>query len=682
MPNRLIHETSPYLLQHAHNPVDWHPWNGEALARAQNEDKPIFLSIGYSACHWCHVMERESFEDEETARLMNEHFINIKVDREERPDLDEIYMAAVQALSGMGGWPMSVFLTPGLKPFYGGTYFPPRDMYGRPGFQTVLRSVARAYREQRALIDESAGQLTAHVRDMVAVPRGHGTVKYEVIETCVQDLRQRFDSRHGGFGQAPKFPHAMDIALLLRYHAKTRDTEALRMAEFTLEKMARGGMYDQLGGGFHRYATDAQWLIPHFEKMLYDNALLAKTYTEAYQLTRKPLYRRIVTETLDYVLREMTLPEGGFYSSQDADSEGREGIFFCWTPRQIAAVLGEEKAKIAGRYYGVDESGNFEQGLSVLHVSLDEEALAQRYGIPEDEVRDLLQEARRRLFDEREKRIKPGRDEKILTDWNGLMISALALAGNALDEPRYIQAAARACDFLLSHLKNEDRLWHTCKNGRAHTSGFLSDYAFFINGLLDTYEATRTVRWLHEALRLADAMIGHFWDTQDGAFFFTAHDHEPLIARTKNPMDNAVPSGNSLAILALLRLSEMTGNTDFKHKAVESLQAFADGLCRVPAAFCQMLAALDFWLAPPREIVLAGPDSNSLDPMQKALFERFLPNKVVLYAEPDTREPLAALSPLIEGKIPVNHSPTAYVCANYACQQPVATVDDLMARLD
>ncbi|HOJ61245.1 MAG TPA: thioredoxin domain-containing protein, partial [bacterium] len=297
-------------------------------------------------------------------------------------------------------------------------------------------------------------------------------------------------------------------------------------------------------------------------------------------------------------------------------------------------------------------------------------------------VRDLLQEARRRLFDEREKRIKPGRDEKILTDWNGLMISALALAGNALDEPRYIQAAARACDFLLSHLKNEDRLWHTCKNGRAHTSGFLSDYAFFINGLLDTYEATRTVRWLHEALRLADAMIGHFWDTQDGAFFFTAHDHEPLIARTKNPMDNAVPSGNSLAILALLRLSEMTGNTDFKHKAVESLQAFADGLCRVPAAFCQMLAALDFWLAPPREIVLAGPDSNSLDPMQKALFERFLPNKVVLYAEPDTREPLAALSPLIEGKIPVNHSPTAYVCANYACQQPVATVDDLMARLD
>ncbi|HQH71211.1 MAG TPA: thioredoxin domain-containing protein, partial [bacterium] len=643
--------------------------------------KPIFLSIGYSACHWCHVMEHESFEDEETARVMNEHFINIKVDREERPDLDEIYMAAVQALSGAGGWPMSVFLTPGLKPFYGGTYFPPRDMYGRPGFKSVLLSVARAYREQRAMIDESAEQLTGHVRDLVAVPGGSGDVGYEAIEACAGNLRLRFDSRHGGFGPAPKFPHAMDLALLLRYYVKTRNAEVLRMAEFTLEKMGQGGMYDHLGGGFHRYSTDAEWLIPHFEKMLYDNALLARVYTEVYQLTQKPFFRRIVTEILDYVLREMTRPEGGFYSSQDADSEGREGFFFGWTPAQITAVLGDEHAKIVCRHFGVDESGNFEQGLSVLHVSLEEEALAKRYGIPEDEVRDLLQDARRRLFAEREKRIKPGRDEKILTDWNGLMISAMAFAGNVLEEPRYIQAAAQACDFLLTHIQNGDRLWHTYKDGRAHTAGFLSDYAFFINGLLDTYEATRAVRRLQEAVLLADVMTGHFWDTQDGAFFFTADDHEPLIARTKNPMDNAVPSGNSMAILALLRLSEMTGRPDFKEKAVAGLNAFAGSLRRMPSAFCQMLSALDFHLAPPREIVLAGPDSSSLDAMQKALFARFLPNKVVLYADPASREPLETLSPLVQGKIPIDHSPAAYVCENYACQKPVTTVDDLIALL-
>ncbi|RJP26498.1 MAG: thioredoxin domain-containing protein [Candidatus Omnitrophota bacterium] len=679
--NRLIHAASPYLQQHAHNPVDWYAWGEEALQRAKTENKPIFLSIGYSACHWCHVMEHESFENEETARIMNEHFINIKVDREERPDLDEIYMSAVQLMTGSGGWPMSVFLTPELKPFYGSTYFPPRDRYGRPGFVTVLMNLTHAYENRREEIDEAADRLTDQIRTMASLSAGTGELSYLPIEDAVREMKRRFDSRFGGFGGAPKFPHSMDLSLLLRHYHNTADADALKIAEFTLEKMARGGMYDQIGGGFHRYSTDDRWLIPHFEKMLYDNALLAKTYLEAYQLAKKPFYREITNSILDYVLREMTSPDGGFFSTQDADSAEGEGIFFAWTPKQIAEVIGNEKAEIVCRFYGVEERGNFEHGLSALHIDEEMESIAAEFNISTNELKQIVREANEKLFAARETRIKPGRDEKILTDWNGLMISAMACAGNALDQKEYIHAAERACDFLIRHLCPNNRLLHTYKDGRAHTNGFLSDYAFLIGGLLDAYEAAHTARWLQEAIRLTEVMIEQFWDEENGAFFFTGADHEKLIARTKDPMDNATPSGNSIAILDLLRLAEMTGNLEYRARAEQSFRAFISSIQRFPGAFAQMLSALDFLLAKPKEIVLAGKDAESLRPFQQAIFREFDPHKVVLYVYDEEMASLSAMAPIVEGKKPLDGSPACYICRDFRCRQPVTTVEAMMAQL-
>ncbi len=675
--NRLIDETSPYLLQHAHNPVGWYPWGEEALRKAKDEDKPIFLSIGYSACHWCHVMEHESFENEEIARLMNENFINIKVDREERPDLDEIYMSSVQLMTGSGGWPMSVFLTPDLKPFFGGTYFPPRDMYGRPGFGTVLVSVARAYEERREEIDQAANQMTEQIQQMVTLQKGTDELTDQPIQQAVQEMKRRFDGRYGGFGGAPKFPHSMDISLLLRYYYKTGDEETREIVEHTLHQMARGGMYDQIGGGFHRYSTDERWLIPHFEKMLYDNALLAKTYLEAYQLTQKSYYLTITKETMNYVLREMTSPEGGFYSTQDADTVEGEGVFFSWTPEQIHEALGEEKGKIVCRYYGVDEGGNFEHGLSVLHVDNEEEAVAKLFDLSKDELAQIIQEAKCKLFGIRENRPKPGRDEKILTDWNGLMIAAMASAGNTLQNEEYKNAAEKACQFLFDHLWENDRLLHTCKDGRAHTNGFLSDYSFFIHGLLDTYEATQNVKWLEEAKRLTDIMIEQFHDQENGAFYFTGKDHEQLITRTKDPMDNAIPSGNSIAVLDLLRLAEMTGHQKYRSLAEETIQLFLPSIQRFPSAFGQMLSALDFLLAKPKEIVLASKDREQIKPFQEEIFRQFNPNKVVLYALQEEVDRLQPLAPVVEGKEPLNGAVAVYVCEDFTCKQPVSTVNEM-----
>jgi uncharacterized protein len=680
--NRLIDSTSPYLLQHAHNPVDWHPWDEVALQTAREEDKPIFLSIGYSACHWCHVMERESFENPETAALMNKYFICIKVDREERPDLDEIYMSAVQAMTGSGGWPMSVFLTPDLKPFFGGTYFPPQDMHGRPGFPGLLKSVGEFYTAHREEINQSAEQLTQRIKDMMTTPKSDAMVDYSTIEHCVKELSNRFDATYGGFGPAPKFPHSMDISLLLRSVKKTGDTKVLQMAEFSLEKMARGGMYDQIGGGFHRYSTDAQWLIPHFEKMLYDNALLAKTYTEAYQLTKNPFYKQIVQETLDYVLLEMTSPEGGFYSAQDADSEGREGLFFSWTPEQITEVVGADNAPIVIRYFGFEKGGNFEEGTSVLHRPEDAVVIEQAFDISSEKLSQIIDTAKKQLFQEREKRIKPGRDEKILTDWNGLMISAMAFAGNALAEPKYTNAAHQASRFILKNLSNESGLYHTYKDGRAHINGFLSDYSFMIHGLLDTYEATRNPEFLKQAVDLTRVMITRFWDDAQGAFFFTSNNHEKLIARSKNPMDNAVPSGNSIAILCLLRISEMTGHAEFREKAHQSLIVFSTTMNRMPSVFTQMLAALDFHLGKPQEIILAANNDASLADMQHAIFSDFYPNKVVLYSHPAAADLLNSLAPVAQGKTQLNGSPTAYVCQDFACRQPVSSIAGLKEQLE
>lgn len=679
--NQLIHETSPYLLQHAHNPVNWYPWGKEALNKAKEEDKPIFLSIGYSACHWCHVMEQESFENEEIARLMNEHFINIKVDREERPDLDEIYMSAVQSITGQGGWPMSVFLTPDLQPFYGGTYFPPVDRYGMPGFPTVLLSIARAYQSNRDEIVNSARELTSLLQQVATMTPSSSELTYDAIEKAFQEMDRRFDSIHGGFRGAPKFPHSMDLSLLLRYFYKNKSQRALDMVELSLEKMARGGMYDQLGGGFHRYSTDAKWLIPHFEKMLYDNALLSRTYTEAYQVTKKPFYKRIVTEILEYVLREMTSPEGGFYSTQDADSEGGEGAFFVWTPQEIAKIVGEKHASMVCRYFGVESDGNFEHGSSVLHLPLEDASAAKLFDMPLDDFRRMIQEAKAKLFQAREQRVKPGRDEKILTDWNGLMISSLAYAGNALNQPRYIQAAERACEFILNRLRNEGLLLHTYKDGRAHTTGFLSDYSFFINGMLDLYEAGQSPRWLKESLVLTNTMIEHYWDESNGAFFFTTGGNEQLIVRIKNPMDNAIPSGNSLAALVLIRLAHMTGNMDYSRRAEQIIQVFSDGFTKYPTSFSQMLIGLDWLLSPVREIVLAADTPEPLGEWQQALFHDFYPYKVVLYAFSSIRDELVRCAPVVEGKLPSNGTPMAYVCERFACGQPVSSIDDLLAQL-
>ncbi len=683
MTNRLANETSPYLLQHKDNPVDWYPWGKEALQMAKEENKPIFLSVGYSACHWCHVMEHESFENPAIAEIMNEHFINIKVDREERPDIDEIYMNAVQMLTGQGGWPMSVFLTPDLKPFYGGTYFPPQDMYGRPGFATVLHSIADAWGKRREDIVHSADQITEQIQHAFTIAGEDKDINLETVDMGCQQVMSRFDKYFGGFGGAPKFPHSMDISLLLRYHHRTGNEEALHAGTYSLDKMAYGGIYDQVGGGFHRYATDNRWLIPHFEKMLYDNALLAITYTEAYQITKTPLYEKTVRETLNYVLREMTSPDGGFYSSQDADSEGEEGKFFVWTPKQIIDVLGEETGRIVNTYYDVTESGNFEHGASVLSVPKDEETVAKEFNLSVDELKRIMNEADQKLFETREQRVKPGRDEKILTDWNGLMISAMAFAGNVLQEQTYTDTAESACKFAINTLWDTEtkRLWHTTKEGKTHTNGFLSDYANLAAGMLDTYEAAQDPQWLEYAIQITDAMIENFWDKENGGFFFTGNNHEELIARTKDPMDNALPSGNSIAVMNLLRLSEMTGNQAYREKAHQTFAAFSNMISQMPSAFAQMLSAMNFHLSSPKEIVLSAEESAHVRDFQSALFNAFLPNKVVIYNTDKHRETLSEYTAIAEGKTPLNGSAAAYVCEKFSCKLPVSSVKEMKEQI-
>jgi len=640
--NRLIDATSPYLLQHAHNPVDWYPWDDEALRKSKDENKPIFLSIGYSACHWCHVMERESFENEGIAEMMNKHFVNIKVDREERPDLDEIYMSAVQAMTGAGGWPMSVFLTPDLKPFYGGTYFPPTDMYGRPGFPTLLRSIAGTWQEQEAQAKEAADKLTEHIQGLVSLPAGEGELSTGMLDSAYTEISRRFEPRYGGFGTEPKFPHSMDLGVLLRHYKRhPENKEALSMVEFSLKKMANGGIYDQIGGGFHRYSVDIRWLVPHFEKMLYDNALLTALYTEAWQVTHDPFYKRIVQETLGYITREMTDEKGYFYSTQDADSEGEEGKFFVWTPDEIKAALDDDKmAGVAIEYYGVTEQGNFEHGKSILHVTKDDKEYANEKGMSVEQLRETLAKIKCKLYASRDQRVKPGRDEKILTDWNGLMISSMAFAGTVFERDEYVQAAETASSALIELMESDGRLYHTAKDGRAHTDGFLSDYAFLVHGLIDLYQAGGKPKWLEEAIKWNNKMIELFWDEESGAFFYTGKNQTNLIARSKNPMDNAIPSGNSIAVLNLLRLAELTGDNALREKADITFKHFKRGLDEIPMGYGQMLQALDFMLNDPREVVLAADKMDTLKGMRRALFEGFVPNKVVMYATHDAKDEL------------------------------------------
>lgn len=682
--NRLAGETSPYLLQHRHNPVDWYPWGPEALARARAEDRPIFLSIGYSACHWCHVMERESFEDPAIAAMMNERFVNIKVDREERPDLDNLYMAAVQAMTGHGGWPMSVFLTPDLQPFYGGTYYPPADSRGMPGFPRVLLSVERAWQDRRDEIAAAADEMTDRLRAMGELPGNDPARELDVtlLDDAARSLGRMFEPVHGGFGTAPKFPHPMDLRVLIRHHARTGDQHALHMVRHTLDKMSRGGIYDQLGGGFARYSTDDRWLAPHFEKMLYDNALLTTVYLEAYQLSGEAEYARVARETIDYVLSRMTGPEGAFYSTEDADSEGVEGKFYVWTPDEIRAVLGPDRAATFAAVYDVAEGGNWEHR-SILNLPEPIPAVARRLARDEASLRAELAEGRARLFEARERRVHPGKDTKVLTSWNGLMLAALAEASTVLDEPRYAAAAERAADFLLATLRGADgRLLRTFKDGRAKLNAYLDDYANLVDGLTRLFEATGTARWIEAALSLAEVMREEFHDTEGGGFFYVGASHEALIARQKDAYDNATPSGNAMAATALARLAALTGWDELDALARSTLRSVHVVMERMPTAAGQSLIALDFLLAPTREYtVSAGSDAGEFRAALAVLARRFDPHKVVAPAPGPVATELANLIPLLADRPARDGRVTTYICENFACRAPVVGVEALLEAI-
>ena len=679
--NRLSNETSLYLLQHSHNPVEWFPWGEVAFEKARKEDKPILLSIGYAACHWCHVMAHESFENEEIARIMNENFVNIKVDREERPDLDQIYMNAVQMMTGQGGWPMTVFLTPEGVPFYGGTYFPPEDRYNIPGFPRILLGVAEAYRTRPDEVTETAVSMLGELRRIGHASESREVLTVDLLNDAERRIARSYDPRYGGFGNAPKFPAAMNLEFLLRQYHRNGRSETLLMVLNTCRKMAEGGMYDQLGGGFHRYSTDARWLVPHFEKMLYDNALLSRLYLHVYQQTKDDFYKRIAVETLDYVVREMWDERGGFYSTQDADSEGHEGKFFVWSVDEIKKELGEEDAALFSAYYDVTEAGNFE-GKNILHVSRGLEDVARGASRSVEHLQEVLERGRRKLFEARERRVKPARDEKVLTAWNGLMLASFAEASAILERDDYRKIAERCAEFVLEYLRRDRLLLRTYKDGQSKLNGYLEDYAFFIDGLLMLYQTTGTLRWLTEAQALADRMIEEFWDDVDGGFFYTGKSHEELIVRTKDYFDNATPSGNSVAAEVLLYLAALTGNEDYSRKAIAIFRLLRDPLTRYASAFGRLLGALDFYLSTPKEIAIIGEsESDDTLALRREVWDRYLPNKVVaLSTEEDQRAaeivPLLRDRPMIEGRA------TAYVCKNYACQKPVNSPEELRRQLE
>ena len=668
-PNRLIHETSPYLLQHAYNPVDWYPWGPEALQLAKDQHRPILLSIGYSACHWCHVMERESFENETIAALMNRHFVCVKVDREERPDLDEIYMAATVAMNqGHGGLPMTLFLTPDREPFYAGTYFPPEDRWGRPGFGTVLTKIAEHWTADTAGVQ-------AQARDMVEKLRGAGhqpspiSVSDSVLGEAVDQFRDDFDSTHGGFGSAPKFPPATGLSLLLRCHRRTSALQTLTMVTRTLDMMAAGGIYDHIGGGFARYSTDARWLIPHFEKMLYDNALLARVYVEAYQVTKKPLYKQVATDTLDYIRREMTGPTGGFYSSTDADSEGVEGKFFVWSPTQVQDVVqDDETARRFCALYDITEKGNWEHQ-SIPNRLQPIEEVAKQLNLTSDELVETASRVKPLLYAARQQRVPPGLDDKIITAWNGMMLSAFAEASRVFGDSRYLDHAVQTAEFLLkTHMKPDGRLLRTSRAGRAHLDAYLEDYAYFAEGLLDLYEAGASESYLHTAVRLAEHLVTDFIDAEQGGFFATASQHESLILRHREGTDGATPSANAVAASVLARLSFHFDRDDWRQTAISAIRAYGRQIARYPRAFAKSLAVVDFLTEGPVELAIVGdPTHHNFQAIRQAIADCYVPNRIIATLMPGTPSAL----PLLQGKQTVSGMPALYLCRNFSCQQPL-----------
>ena len=695
--NQLVDETSPYLLQHAHNPVDWHPWGDEALARARDEQKLIFLSIGYAACHWCHVMEHESFEDDEVAALLNRDFVSIKVDREERPDLDEIYMSATMLYSGgHGGWPMSVFLAPDLKPVYAGTYFPKDNQFGRPGFKTVLTQVAAAWKERGPAIVTESGKIVAALQQIHGAGEAGDILPRDRVAAAADEVFRAFDTEQGGIPSGSnKFPPSLAIDLLLREFHDSGHRGYLSIVERTLEKMGNGGIYDHLGGGIARYSTDARWLVPHFEKMLYDQGLVASAYIDALQATADPELKKLFGEKacgiLDYVLRDLTDSGGAFYSSEDADSEGLEGKFYIWTREELVDLLGDRDGKIATEHFGVSEVGNWlhpgdahvpRGPKNILHVARSAETIAKVDSLDVAEVEKIIADAKEKLFVEREKRVRPGLDNKVLSGWNGLMITALAKAAAVLDEPHYREAAERAADFILETMCSDGRLLATYGKGRARLNGYVTDYAFFIEGLIELYQTGGDFRWLEQARRLTDVAVRYYWDETSGGFYFTASDHEQLLVRSKTANDGAIPSGNSVMLANLLKLSILVDRGDYGHKAEQIIRVFAgSGAMRTPFQHERLLAGVEALHEGFAEIAVIG---SPEDPATKALIEvvynRYLPNKVVAQFNPADQK-LPEKMQLLQGRALIDGKPAAYVCRDFVCREPVTNAEDLARQL-
>ena len=679
--NRLIHATSPYLKQHAHNPVDWYPWGPEALERARREDKPIFLSIGYSTCHWCHVMAHESFENENIAALMNEHFINIKVDREERPDLDETYMTAVQLMTGRGGWPMSVFLSPDLKPFYAGTYFPPEDRSGMPGFPRLLQALSQAYQEKRDTVVKMGQEVESRLKMLAELPgTGQEFTDGELAQAAGR-LKQDFDKVHGGFGGAPKFPRALELGFLLTQYRRAGDQEALDLVNLSLEKMARGGIYDQVGGGFHRYSVDGAWVVPHFEKMLYDNALLVPLYLAHFQITGSPLSRRIAQETLDFVLRELGAPQGGFYSAWDADSEGEEGKFYVWTMKEVEEIL-QSEASLAIAAFGVTPAGNFE-GKNIFTLPLTQEELASRFDLTPEEVDSSLQEIKDRLFQVRESRIKPHRDEKIITAWNGLMLSALALGAQVLGDKTYHQAAAQAARFILKEMRQNGQLMRIWSEGQASVPGFLDDYAGLANACLDLYETDFNPAWLEAAQLLAAKMNELFLDEADGTYFYVARDQEATLVRSKSVHDQSVPAGNSLAARVFWRLWRFTEKEAYQERSQAILRRFQTQISENPWGFSHYLTVAGLSLLPLLDLSLVGdPGHPQTKKLLAEIYRRFLPERRLVLKNPADAARVEKLVPAVRDYDPEGSEPMAYLCQHFTCQPPTGDPEELAAKLE
>jgi uncharacterized protein len=696
-PNRLIREKSPYLLQHSRNPVDWFPWGEEAFARARERDVPVFLSIGYSTCHWCHVMERESFENDEIASILNENFVCIKVDREERPDIDRVYMTALQAMGQNGGWPMSMFLTPRREPFYGGTYFPPETRYGRAGFPDVLRKIRSIWDTERSKVDDSAGSITTFLRDVAGRGGTGGLPGREAVEATYTQISSTYDPVYGGFGAGPKFPRPVVFDFLLRYHARTRDAAPLAMVKHSLLRMASGGMYDQIGGGFHRYSVDGEWRVPHFEKMLYDQAQLVQAYIDTWLCSGEPLYAAVARETLDYVLRDMNDAGGGFYSAEDADSprpeapeESGEGAFYVWTKKEIDAALGPD-ARIFGDYFGVEEPGNAQSdpqheftGRNILYRPVSPDVIGRRYGISREELVARLERGKGKLFSLRTLRPRPLRDDKILTSWNGLMIGACARGARVLGDGRYLAAAQRAAEFVMMHLRKNGKLLRRYREGEAGIEAHLDDYAFLVSGLLDLFESSGEGRWLEQAVTLTGEQISIFHDTQGKGFFDTSGNDGTVLVRLKEQYDGAEPAGNSVSAMNLIRLSRMIDRPEWESLAGETLANFGETLRLQPGVLPLMASALDFHLTPSRQVVVAGaPGDSRTALMLGRISARYLPSTVIIPLDPGPAGDIhRTLNPFLGGLKPLEGKPAAYVCRNFVCDLPVTDADALEALLD